>query len=97
VVVLGMVFFRAQSLSDAISYISRLLLWSHGTRLGSPYIPAAVIAVALVHFTVRKDWNLATELPQKGFIPRMAAYASLLTTLVLLGATDAAPFIYFQF
>jgi alginate O-acetyltransferase complex protein AlgI len=98
VVVLSMVFFRAQSFSDAASYLSRMLSWAHdGTRLLSPYILAAVVAVFLVHLLVGKDRNLALELPQMSLVPRILGYASLLLVLVALGATDASAFIYFQF
>jgi alginate O-acetyltransferase complex protein AlgI len=98
VVLLAMVFFRAVSFSDAIAYLSRLLSWTNsGTRLGSPYIFAAVAVVFLVHLVVGKDRNLALELPQWALAPRILGYASLLLTLAVLGATDSAAFIYFQF
>jgi len=98
VVLLGFVFFRAQSFSDAITYLSRLLSWAHGgTRLNSPHILGAVVAVLLVHLRVGKDRNLALELPQKSLGLRILGNASLVLLLVLLGATDARPFIYFQF
>ena len=98
VVVLAMVFFRAVYFSDAIAYLSRLLSWTHsGTRLGSPYILAAVAVVFLVHLLVGKDRNLAVELPQWHLAPRILGYASLLGTLVLLGGAEATSFIYFQF
>ena len=98
VVMLGMVFFRAATFSDATLYLSRLLSWSDsGTRLNSPFILAAIAAVFVVHLLVRKDRNLALELPQKSLAVRIAGYSALLLLLVLLGATDASPFIYFQF
>jgi alginate O-acetyltransferase complex protein AlgI len=98
VVVLSMVFFRAQSFADAASYLNRMLSWSHsGTRLISPYILAAVFAVFLVHLLVNKDRNLALELPRMSLFPRIIGFASLLLLLVVLGATDSAAFIYFQF
>lgn len=98
VVVLSMVFFRAQSFSDATVYLHRLLLWSHGgTRLLSPYILSAVAGVALVHWLVNKDRNLAEELPRMSLVPRIAGFASLLLLLVVFGATDSEAFIYFQF
>jgi alginate O-acetyltransferase complex protein AlgI len=98
VVVLSMVFFRAQSLSDATAYLNRLLLWSHtGTRLISPYILSAVVGVFLVHLLVNKDRNLAEELPRMSVPSRIIGYASLLLLLVVLGATDSEAFIYFQF
>jgi alginate O-acetyltransferase complex protein AlgI len=98
VVMLGMVFFRAATFSDATMYLSRLLSWSDsGTRLNSPFILAAIAAVFVVHLLVRKDRNLALELPQKSLTVRIAGYSALLLLLVLLGATDASPFVYFQF
>ena len=98
VVMLGMVFFRAATLSDATLYLHRLLTWNNsGTRLNSPFILAAVAAVFVVHLFVRKDRNLALELPQKSLTVRIAGYSALMVLLVLLGATDASPFVYFQF
>jgi alginate O-acetyltransferase complex protein AlgI len=98
VIVVAFVFFRAQSLSDAVSYLHRMFAWSHsGTRLISPYIVTAFIAVLLVHLLVNKDRNLAQELPRMSLIPRIVGYAGLILLLVAFGATDSAAFIYFQF
>jgi alginate O-acetyltransferase complex protein AlgI len=98
IVVLSMVAFRAQSFPDALSYWSRMLSWAHGgTRQISPQILAAVVAVFLVHMVVNKDRNLALELPQMSLGTRILGYSGLLLLLVVLGATDASPFIYFQF
>lgn len=98
VVLLSMVFFRARTVSDAVSYLGRMMSWTHsGTRLMSPYILSAVVGVFLVHLLVNKDRNVAEELPQTSLIPRILVYSSLLLLLVVLGATDASPFIYFQF
>jgi hypothetical protein len=65
--------------------------------LDSPFILGAVVAVALVHFIVGKDRNLALELPQKSVGLRILGYAGLVLLVALLGATDASPFVYFQF
>jgi len=98
VVVLSLVFFRAQSVPDAAVFLGRAFSLAHdGTRLISPYILAAVVAVLLVHLAVNKDRNFAEELPRLSLPPRILGYASLLFLLVVLGATDSAPFIYFQF
>jgi alginate O-acetyltransferase complex protein AlgI len=98
VVVLSMVFFRTQSLSEAGSYLHRLLSWTHnGTQFLSPYILAAIVAVFVVHLLVNKDRNLAVELREMSLLPRVLGYATLLLSLVALGATDSAAFIYFQF
>lgn len=98
VVLLAWVFFRADSLSSALLYLKRMLTWSHqGTHLTSPYIWPAVAAVALAHLLQGKDRNWAQELPLKPLAVRLVAFSCLLGLLVFLGATDAAPFIYFQF
>ena len=98
VVFVGFVFFRTQTFSEALVYLNRIVAWEHGgTRLNSPFIMAAIAAVFAVHLLVRKDRNLALELPQKSVPIRIVGYSMLLLLLVLLGATDASPFIYFQF
>jgi alginate O-acetyltransferase complex protein AlgI len=98
VVVISMIFFRAPTLTEAGIYLNRLFSWSHtGTRLSSPYILMGILGVLLVHLIVRKDRNVAPEFPQRRPLVRILAYASLLLLLVLLGATDSSPFIYFRF
>jgi len=98
VVLVGWVFFRAQSWRAACNYVGRIMTWSHdGIRLVSPYILPAVVGVFVVHLLVDKDRNWALELPERCAPVRTLAYASLVLLLVCLGATDSAPFIYFQF
>ena len=98
VVLLGFVFFRAESFTDAGHYLGGMLSWSHGgTRMMSPYILAGLAAVFLVHVLVDKDRNWVEEITQKAFAIRTVAYTCLVLLLVCLGATEAAPFIYFQF
>jgi len=97
-VVLAMIFFRAQSFSDATSYLIRLMSWAHGgSRLISPYIVAALVAVLSVDLLAVKNRNLALEVPQMTLAPRILIYAGLLMALVLVGASDPVTFIYFQF
>jgi len=98
VVVVGWIFFRAHSLGDAIGMISRIMTWeTSGTRVLSHHIVAALLAVAFTHLIVAKDSNWAEEMPGRGVPIRVLAYSALLILIVCLGATDAAPFIYFQF
>lgn len=98
IVLLAWVFFRAQSLVDAGTYLSRMLSWSHdGTRWVSPYILLALAAVFFTGLLVNKDRNLAQELPTHAVAVRITAYAGLIVLLSCFGATDAVPFIYFQF
>jgi alginate O-acetyltransferase complex protein AlgI len=98
VVLVGWVFFRAQSWADALLYLNRMLTWSElGIRLLSPYILLALAGVVLAHLLVQKDRNWAQEIPERSLPVRIGAYATLMLLLSLLAATDSAPFIYFQF
>lgn len=98
VVLVGWLVFRTQSLTDASQYLGRLAAWNHdGTRIVSPYILAAVVAVSLTHMIVHKDRNWAQEIQQSSVSTRVVYYTGLTLVIVCLGATDAAPFIYFQF
>ena len=98
VVLLGWLFFRAQSLEEAGQYLSRLLAWSDdGTRMVSPYILSAVAVVFLTHLIIRKDRNYAQEIPQLSVSMRILNFTALTLLIASLGATDSSPFIYFQF
>jgi alginate O-acetyltransferase complex protein AlgI len=98
IVVFGWVFFRAQSWGEAWNYVSRIAAWSSdGIRVFSPHIAGAVAIVFFAHLLCSKDRNIAHELPRFAMPLRVAAYTALLLLITLFGATDSAPFIYFQF
>jgi alginate O-acetyltransferase complex protein AlgI len=98
VVLVGWLFFRAQSWPAAIEYLTRLTAWSlDGSRFVSPYIFPALAAVFLTHLLIPKDRNWAHEIPQTSIPTRIAHYTALAIVVVCLGATESAPFIYFQF
>ena len=98
VVLLGWIFFRAESWQVATEYVHRLVLWSHdGTHLVSPYILPAVAGVFFVHLLIQKDRLCAQEVVFRPLPVRILAYSFLALLLVCLAATDSAPFIYFQF
>ncbi len=98
VVLVGWVFFRAESWVAACEFLERIVTWNQtGMHLMSPYIFPAVAAVVLAHVFVHKDRNWAHEIPGCSVPRRILAYTTLLVVIVCLGATDSAPFIYFQF
>jgi alginate O-acetyltransferase complex protein AlgI len=98
IVLLGWVFFRCESLGAAVVYIERMCSNAgDGARLMSPYILAAVAAVGLIHLVVPKDFDWADHIFDRPVAIRAFGYGSLLFLLVAFGATNATPFIYFQF
>lgn len=98
VVLLGWVFFRAVSFTDATHFLGRLLTFtSDGACLMSPFVLVAVAAVALVLLLVNKDFNWAEDVPKRSLLTRILSYSALAILLAALGSTDAAPFIYLQF
>jgi alginate O-acetyltransferase complex protein AlgI len=98
VVLLGWIFFRAESLATAGVYITRLLTWNHSaTHMISPQILAALVAVFVTHIVVQKDRVWAHEIPNYRMPARLFAYSALAILLVCAAATDSSPFIYFQF
>jgi alginate O-acetyltransferase complex protein AlgI len=98
VVLVGWLFFRAQSWTDAGQYLSRLAAWSHdGTRFVSPYIFPSLAVVFLSHLIVHKDRNWAQDIPERSIPNRIVNYTALALLIACLGATDSSPFIYFQF
>lgn len=98
VVLFGWIFFRAQSWDSATVFVERLGSWeTSGMRTVSPYILAALMAVTLAHLLVQKDRDWAAELVERPLPVRILGFTTMLMLIVCLGATDAAPFIYFQF
>lgn len=98
VVLVGWLFFRAQSWTDAEWYLRRLVAWSHdGTRMVSPYILSALATVFLTHLIFHRDRNWAQEITQQSVSTRTIYYVALALLIACLGATDSSPFIYFQF
>jgi alginate O-acetyltransferase complex protein AlgI len=98
VVLLGWIFFRAESWSAACSYVARMFSYTRGgTHLVSPHILAAIAGVVLAHILIQKDRLWAAEMPTRRIPARILAYSALALLLACLSATDSAPFIYFQF
>jgi alginate O-acetyltransferase complex protein AlgI len=98
VVLMGWIFFREQSWTAACQYVGRIVTWNHdGARFVSPYIMAAVCVVFFVHLIVPKDSNWFEDIAKRPVVVRALGYGALLWLIVSFGATDATPFIYFQF
>ncbi len=97
VVMIGWVFFRAESWGPAMEYLRGIVTWRHGLRVVSPYILAGVALIFAVHLIFYKGRDWAEEIPQLAFPVRVAAYSCLVLLLSTLGGAESAPFLYFQF
>jgi alginate O-acetyltransferase complex protein AlgI len=98
VVLVGWVLFRAQSVGTAVDYLARMVSWdAAGTRMPSPYILPAFLAVLGAHMVADKDGNWVVQLSSKPLPIRLLFYASLLFVLVSFSSTGTVPFIYSQF
>jgi alginate O-acetyltransferase complex protein AlgI len=106
----GWIFFRANSLTDALYIIThlfsgwRLLTTQSAPQLvfiaGKPslFILCILLLIVLesVHLLERRvDWRTVLKLKPIWF--RWAVYYSLVISIMLLGSLNAEPFIYFQF
>jgi len=97
-VLVGWVFFRAQTLHEAVQFLSRMFTFDRtGTHMISPQILGGTFVVFLAHLMVGKNRNWAEEIANKSIPERVLAYSALLFIITCFGATDSAPFIYFQF
>lgn len=98
VVLVGWVFFRASSWANACEYLHRMVTMSaSGTRVIPTQLLPILLGVLAVHLLVNKDRNWAQEVPERPVLVRILGYSALGVMLVCFGATDSAPFIYFQF
>jgi alginate O-acetyltransferase complex protein AlgI len=97
VIMVGWVFFRAESWSLALEYLNGLISWQDGLRLGSPYILPLTVLVFVAHVLFNKDRNWTEELPGWSIPVRVATYSTLLLWLSLMAVADSTPFVYVQF
>jgi len=98
VVMVGWIFFRAESWSLAVEYLRRLFTWrSDGITLGSAYILPLTAVVFVTHLIISKNRNVAAEISQYSVFVRVASYSTALLLLSSLVPADRVPFVYFQF
>jgi alginate O-acetyltransferase complex protein AlgI len=98
-VLVGWVFFRAQTFGAAATILDKMFVLSKLGRkldLANHSLWWTVVVVALCHFIVHYGWwkKLAARLPAPvlGF-----GYAAMLTLAMLLAPAEGKQFIYFQF
>jgi len=97
-VMLGYVFFGTHTLTQAFTYLGRMLTWrTDGLALGSPYILPLTAVVLAVHLFIDKDRNVVEELTTYSVPFRVLTYATLLLLLTCLVPSETVPFVYVRF
>jgi len=98
-VCLGWVFFRADSLSTALSLLNRLLTgWRAPTALVSPLVIVTIaLMLALQYMPHGVADRIMGRVANLQPIAMGATLAVVLFFIVTLGPQGVAPFIYFQF
>jgi alginate O-acetyltransferase complex protein AlgI len=95
------IFFRAQSFSDAISIINKILHLSGTLFIGSPggliYCILGIFLLLIVEFETEFKLAKIKLLRNKSIYIRFATYIFLIITIFLIGVIDGSQFIYFQF
>jgi alginate O-acetyltransferase complex protein AlgI len=102
------VFFRAESLSDAVYIVTHLLPLSGASQLvilgggGAPLAVKTVAAAAALGLLFTVEWGRLHAAPRAYFLGRplwvrSLAYAGIALAVMNLGTTQKVPFIYFQF
>ncbi|MEE2785831.1 MAG: MBOAT family O-acyltransferase [Myxococcota bacterium] len=95
---LGLVFFRASSLSAALDYLSRIVTGPFGAPQYDTFLGPVSIAVALLvaewpSRTRRHGLDIAHWAPWA----RWLSYAALALVILVFGSVESREFVYFQF
>ena len=97
-VCLTWIFFRAGSVSNAMTILARIGSLTGGVANVSAWI-AAVLALASASIFFRKSWYLRAEelFARSPFYVHAAGLAAIVVALELLGGRGSAPFVYSRF
>ncbi len=100
-VTLAWVFFRAESVSQAVDIIKKICTDFHGKLFVKPggYFVYCMAGLTILFFKELKDerrWNIHF-LSSKHFSVRLFSIVFLLVMILLTGVLDSSQFIYFQF
>jgi hypothetical protein len=93
------IFFRADTLSDALLYIVRIGSMSVGGKPESGFTTAFVIyllIVLLIDWLCERKRSEVPVLPENAVL-RGCLYGCALFLLVFIGSNNSDPFVYFQF
>jgi len=98
IVCLAWVFFRAESLDVALSYLRGLTDWSGPIERATPFL-VALVAVSLAGHFLSKDLveRISARLAQCGALTIGAVLGFGILLIFAVAPEGVAPFIYFQF
>jgi D-alanyl-lipoteichoic acid acyltransferase DltB (MBOAT superfamily) len=97
----SLIFFRALSVSDAASIISKFFSFEYGFFLGQPstFIYAVFSILVLMTVDVIQEFfpDRIVRFKSGSVVVRYTAYAAITILIILIGVFDGGQFIYFQF
>ncbi len=96
-VVFGWVFFRANTLKDACSFIQRMLCNKSGYIWIEPFVPFAILLLIGQNIVVNNKYCRRLFYPRLGSVFYWWFLLTLIALTLIFRPTHAAPFIYFQF
>ena len=106
VVLIGWVFFRAESLSGALLYLKRMFVFSGGDPALSSYLDFFFLDSRTLFFTIvalvfavppQVYFPGKMAVPRAGLVRQVYFIALLVLSLIYVGAGTYNPFIYFRF
>ncbi len=98
IVCLAWVFFRAESLDLAVTYLRGLVDWSKPIEWARPFLVALVTASLAAHFTSEDLLQrISTRLEHAGPLTLGAVLGFGILSIFAVAPEGVAPFIYFQF
>jgi D-alanyl-lipoteichoic acid acyltransferase DltB (MBOAT superfamily) len=97
----SLIFFRALSVSDATSIISKFFAFEYGFFLGQPstfiYSVFAILLLMTVDTVQEFFPHVFHRFKTGNVVMRYAVYAAITILIVMIGVYDGGQFIYFQF
>ena len=98
IVFVAWIFFRANSMDDAIYFVAKMISGGTGNVEASfPPIALSFVGLLIISDIVLKDQDIQSWFNKQSFIIRWSAYSFMLLAILGFAGTVNHPFIYFQF
>ncbi len=96
-ITLAWIFFRAESVADALTYISRISLRMESKGMGGIIFYSVIVLVFMLAEKMVKDFKPGNWLSRIPSPIRLAGYALVVCIIIIFGADNSNEFLYFSF